>query len=169
MASIHPPTQKVTLSMLKWHAAWILNNILILLLPFSIWNRKVFRLTSKLKTGLIKFQASAFLLFLHWWEAEESLMANCIPHTPKWKTDTAEKTEMTYYSFKTTTQTAQPWLIKVVLYIGYTNSLRAVLGTVIEPAICGVWRGYAPLSKYCYEVSACPDPGWLPSALLLGQ
>lgn len=40
---------------------------------------------------------------------------------------------------------------------------------VIEPAICGVWRGYAPLSNYCYEVSACPDPAWLPSALLLGQ
>lgn len=45
---------------------------------------------------------------------------------------------MTYYSFKTITQTAQPWLIKVVLYKGYTNSPRAGLGAVIEPAICGV-------------------------------
>lgn len=45
---------------------------------------------------------------------------------------------MTYYSFKTITQTAPAWLIKVVLCKGYTNSLRAVLGAVIEPAICGV-------------------------------
>ena len=45
---------------------------------------------------------------------------------------------MTYHSVKTITQTAQPWLIKVVLYKGYTNSLRAVLGGIIEPAIRGV-------------------------------
>lgn len=84
-------------------------------------------------------------------------------------TDTVYKKEVTYYSFKTIAQTAQPWLIKVVLYKGYTTSLRAVLGAIIEPAICGVWRGYAPLSKHCYEVGVCPDPGWLPSALLQGQ
>lgn len=48
------------------------------------------------------------------------------------------KKEMTSYSFKTIAQTAQPWLIKVVLYKGYTNSKRVVLGAVIEPAICGV-------------------------------
>lgn len=29
---------------------------------------------------------------------------------------------MTYYFFKTITQTAQRWLIKVVLYKGYTNT-----------------------------------------------
>lgn len=50
------------------------------------------------------------------------LWLTTFPTHPNEKLTQSRKEEMTYYSFKTITQTAQPWLIKVVLYKGYTNT-----------------------------------------------